>query len=120
MEHNAEIHKLAVVDWFTGINFVMPIMIELGGNNCTYYCSHKTIKNFSKEISMMARSNIDIVVDNYELALFHSCIFSDMWYYLTYNDKNIGNRAFFEVALERKIKMIYYTHGTDTMLSPHS
>jgi hypothetical protein len=120
MAHNTEIHKLAVVDWFTGINFTMSILLELGGKHSTYYCSHVTIKDFPKEIRILAKNNIDIVVDDYELALFHSCMLSDIWYYWHFNNRNIGHRAFFEIALEKKIKMIYYTHGTDDVPSPPS
>jgi len=117
MVHNAAIHKLAVLDWFTGINFAMPILLELGGKHCTYYCSHATIQDFPKEIRIIAKNNIDIVVDDYERALFHSCMLSDIWHYWI---KNGRNRAFFELALERKIKMIYYTHGTDAVPAPHA
>ena len=116
MSQTTKIHKLAVVDWFTGINYALPILLELGGNHCTYYCSHITIRDFSREISIIARKQIDIVVDGYESALFHSCMLADIWHYWT---RNTPNRAFFELALERKMNMLYYSHGTDAVPSPH-
>ena len=116
MVKNAEIPKLAVVDLFTGLNFAMPLLRELGGKHCTYYCSHATIKDFPKEVRGIAQHNIDIVVDDYEPALLHSCMLADIWYYWIKHDRN---RAFFELALERKMKMIYYTHGTDAVPAPH-
>ena len=116
MSNHAEINKLAVVDWFTGINFAMPLLLELGGDHCTYYCSQATIKDFPKEISIIAKNNIPVVVDDHKLALLHSCMLSDIWYYWINNDRN---RAFFDLALKRNIKMIYYTHGTDAVPSPH-
>jgi hypothetical protein len=89
----------------------MPMMLELGGKYCTYYCTHSTINEYPKEIKKMAGNNIDIVVDNHMLALCHSCMLADVWH----NWNSAENRVFFEIALE-KMKMIYYTHGTDAVL----
>ena len=110
---NTKINKLAVLDWFTQINFAMPMMLELGGKYCTYYCNHETIREFPKEIKKMSSTNIEIIVDNHTLALCHSCMLSDIWH----SWRAADHRPFFEVALET-MKMVYYTHGTDAVFSP--